>query len=580
MHVLRRAAAVIVVACIGSLATVVVAPPANAVPVDGVYSGTVTRGGTSVPITVELSTKAPGRAAVTALIDVAPGAKILCWGEHDLAGSYFLTSTAGGIPSAFAQTSSTIVFTGPAVVDIWLVPFTAVGTVSADRSTFSGTVTMTLPAGCGTVAFTFSARSDIPYTIRTGHDGTSVGGIDLTHMIDREPPGTETPWERCIFLFATPPPGTAAPTSAAWRITPGTTIGLSVPAGVHLKSGWSGGDPGAPGSAPNPLRTQVCITNLTPPDTTFMVTIDPAPISGAVAGRVLLWVGTDVNYAGRAQGDVHYTTFDETHYDFQGVGEYVDAVAGDGKDFNVQSRSEPVPGAGVTVTTAIAARVNGDRIGLYLDGAGVPQWYLDGSPLSVPAKLPSGGEITNPSPEHWRVTWPDTGSARGGTTGTTMQASFARWAPRDHLNIDELVLGPGLGGGQVQGLLGVADGDPANDLTPSTGGSALSPDTDPALPPYAQPLYRDFARSWLVTSGGRWESAFDHLDPGHPDAASYDDEKFPAEWPGVVDDQARTVCTKAGVTAWPQFDFCTYDVAVTGAREIAGYYRDGWIPDE
>jgi hypothetical protein len=38
------------------------------------------------------------------------------------------------------------------------------------------------------------------------------------------------------------------------------------------------------------------------------------------------------------------------------------------------------------------------------------------------------------------------------------------------------------------------------------------------------------------------------------------------------------MCQKAGVTASPQLDFCTYDVEVTGAREIADYYRDGWFP--
>ena len=80
-----------------------------------------------------------------------------------------------------------------------------------------------------------------------------------------------------------------------------------------------------------------------------------------------------------------------------------------------------------------------------------------------------------------------------------MQVSLGHWTPKDHLNIDEVLLGPGLADGQVRGLLGVADRDPANDLTPSTGGSPVSPDIDPALPPYTQPLYRDFGQSWLVT---------------------------------------------------------------------------------
>ncbi len=160
-----------------------------------------------------------------------------------------------------------------------------------------------------------------------------------------------------------------------------------------------------------------------------------------------------------------------------------------------------------------------------------------------------------------------------------MQVSVARWTPKDHLNIDELVLGPGLQYGQVSGLLGSADRNPANDLTPSTGGPPVSAELDPSLPPYEQPLYRDFGRSWLLdTSGGQLQTQFDYLDPRHPDPASYEDEKFPAERPGVVDGEARAACQKAKVTAYPQLDFCTYDVEVTGASEIARYYRDAWFP--
>jgi hypothetical protein len=46
----------------------------------------------------------------------------------------------------------------------------------------------------------------------------------------------------------------------------------------------------------------------------------------------------------------------------------------------------------------------------------------------------------------------------------------------------------------------------------------------------------------------------------------------------VVDRKARSVCRQAGVTQQPQLDFCTYDIGVTGAREIARYYVDGWLP--
>jgi hypothetical protein len=38
------------------------------------------------------------------------------------------------------------------------------------------------------------------------------------------------------------------------------------------------------------------------------------------------------------------------------------------------------------------------------------------------------------------------------------------------------------------------------------------------------------------------------------------------------------VLLAAGVSASPQLDLCTYDVGVTGARDIAAYYRDAWHP--
>ena len=567
---------------VGSLATIVSAPPAGAVPVDGLYSGNITNtvGGSSAPVDVTLSTSGPNRDPVSASVAIGSGVTVACAGTQAVPAGTLSFSGTGGTPSSAPQGTAALDMKGSVTTSGLTIDIQINATVNRDRSRLTGTATLDLPGGfplfCSDAVLSFDIFSNAQYAIRTGHDGGSdVNGVDITHMIDREPNGTPTPWERCMYLWATPPAGTTV-TNATWSVEPGA------PAGAHILAGWSGGAPSSDpdDGTPYPLRTKVCITDATPVDTTF--TVDIAPNGGGVDGRVVLWVGDNVIYAGRAQGDVHNTTFDEMHYDFQGVGEYVDAVAvaSGGKDFAVQSRLETVPSAPVTVTTAVAAQVNGDRIALYLDASGVPEWYLGGKPLSVPATLPSGGEITSPSPDHWRVTWPKTTTALGATTGTTMQVSFARWTPKDHLNIDELVLGPGLRyGGQVQGLLGIADRDPANDLTPSTGGNPVSPDIDPALPPYTQPLYRDFGRSWLVTtSGGPQDTLFDYLDPSHPDPASYENETFPAERPGVVDRRARTVCQKAGVTAWPQLDFCTYDVEVTGAREIAAYYRDGWFP--
>jgi hypothetical protein len=382
-----------------------------------------------------------------------------------------------------------------------------------------------------------------------------------------------------MFLDAVVTNGaTATPATglATWEVISGTSPG------ARIKPGWEHGDP----NGTNARTTQICITDQTTADSLIVVTFRP---NGTFTeGRVVLWFNEFVPYVGRGQGDVHNLTFDELRYDFQGVGEYVDAVAlspaaNGGKDFAVQSRLEAVPAAPVTVTTAVAALVNGDRVTISLDASGRVGVRVNGRAVRrFPASLPNGGTLTNPTADHWRIDWADNGTAPGATTDTTLQVSLGRWAPKDHLNIDELQLGYSLGqGGGVAGLLGSPDGDGTNDLTPSWGGSPVSPDIDPAKPAYEQPLYAELGRSWLVTpplSGSPLDSMFDYTDPNHPDPGSYYDEKHPAGPADVVDDGARAACLKAGVTAHPQLDFCSYDVGVTGARDITTYYVDGWQP--
>ena len=587
---------------LGSLATVVAAPtPAGAVPVDAVFTGTVSNSanGTSAPITLRVSSRGTDRSivdiAATLGTNTNPSAQLTVncgafGGIRVPALSQTLAGGSGGVPSASPVSSpkisamGTMTWASVPVLGNINVDITIDATLTPDRGAMTGaTADLKMPFNCFPdlgVRLNITAMSDDPYAIRTRHDGTTFGGIDLTHMIDREPNGTPVPWERmpCMFLDAVVTnPATATPANglATWGVVSGSAPG------AQIKAGWSNGDPTG-----DVRTTQLCITDQTPADSLIVVTFRP---NGTFTeGRVVIWVNESVAYVGRGQGDVHNTTFDEVRYDFQGVGEYVDAmaVAGGGsaaKDFTVQSRLEAVPSAPVTVTTAVAAQVNGDRVTASLDASGAVEWLVDGRPVGgFPTKLPGGGTLTNPKADHWRITWADNGTGPGTTTDTTMQVSLARWTPKDHLNIDELRLGYGLShGAGVGGLFGSPDRDGTNDLTPSWGGPPVSPVLDPNRPAYDQPLYTELGRSWLVTkpgSGDPQASLFDYLDPNHPDPASYVDEKYPAERPGVVDRRARQVCIKAGVTAHPQLDFCTYDVEVTGAREIAAYYADGWHP--
>ncbi|HEV7762961.1 MAG TPA: hypothetical protein VGO78_28315, partial [Acidimicrobiales bacterium] len=313
-------------------------------------------------------------APASVTIDPGTTVSVDCAGKQDVpVGAIAFTGT-GGSPSAAAPGPASLTLSGSVAATI-TIPVDISATVSADRSTITGTATLHLPNGfplfCTDATLGFTASADRPYAIRTGHDGTTdpLTGFDLTHMIDKQPAGTTTPWDRCTYLWAVLPAGEPVPGSATWAVDPGNATG------AHILNGWTSGAPASDpdDGTPYPLRTKVCITDATPVDSTFGVTIT-TPGRG-LAGRVRLWVGNFVNYPGRAQGDVHNTTFDEMHYDFQGVGEYVDAVAGGGRDFAVQSRLETVPNAPVTVTTA-----------------------------------------------------------------TSMQVSLARWTPKDHLNIDELVL--------------------------------------------------------------------------------------------------------------------------------------------
>jgi hypothetical protein len=586
---------------LASLATVVASPtPAGAVPVDAVFTGTVTNtaNGTSAPVTLIVSSRGPNRSIVdiAATLRLNPNASqqltVSCGafgGVKVPAINQTLSGGSGGVPSASPVSTPTISASGTMtwamvpVVGNLNVGITVTASLTADRGAMiGGTVRLGMPGTCFPdlgVTLSLTAMSDAPYAIRTRHDGTTLGGIDLTHMIDREPASASVPWERnpCMFLDAvvTDPAAIPATGLATWEVLAGG------PPGAHIKPGWSHGDPTG-----DVRTTQLCITDQTPADSLIMVTFRP---NGTFTeGQVTIWVNDNVAYVGRGQGDVHNTTFDEVRYDFQGVGEYVDAMADAGsgstpKDFMVQSRLEAVPSAPVTVTTAVAALVNGDRVTVSLDASGAVGWRVNGRPVRrFPARLPGGGTLASPTPDHWRITWADNGTGPGTTTDTTMQVSLARWTPKDHLNIDELRLGYGLGhGGEVAGMFGSPDRDGTNDLTPSWGGPPVSPVLDPNRPAYEQPLYTELGRSWLVTGAGSGDpqaSMFDYLDPAHPDPGSYVDEKYPVERPGVVDREAREACVKAGVTAHPQLDFCTYDVEVTGARDIAAYYADGWLP--
>ncbi|ARI82599.1 VWA domain-containing protein [Microcystis aeruginosa] len=87
---------------------------------------------------------------------------------------------------------------------------------------------------------------------------------------------------------------------------------------------------------------------------------------------------------GGSNGDPHLTTFDGINYDFQSVGEFT-LVKSTTDDFEIQTRQQPWNGStSVSVNSAIAIKLGGQRIGFYLN---------DPNPLKIngiAANLPDG----------------------------------------------------------------------------------------------------------------------------------------------------------------------------------------------
>ncbi len=249
-------------------------------------------------------------------------------------------------------------------------------------------------------------------------------------------------------------------------------------------------------------------------------------------------------------GDTHVLTADRTHFDFQAAGEFIVATSPD-HALQVQARQEAVLGGTlITFNTAVAANVDGDRVGVYADE---PSFLMvDGKPVTaadLAEQLPHGGSLER----HGglvTVTWPD---------GSRLTVS------RDANTLDYWLVPSPAVAPTLRGLLGNADGNPANDLT-SRDGTVLSL-TDPD---FHTKLYSQFGNSWRITQG---ESLFDYW-PGESTATFTKLDIPSAEVTvGTLDPAARTmaqaVCSAVGVRTEPLLDDCLIDVAMTGDPSFA-----------
>jgi hypothetical protein len=249
-------------------------------------------------------------------------------------------------------------------------------------------------------------------------------------------------------------------------------------------------------------------------------------------------------------------TFDRRYYDFQAVGEFVDARSASG-DLEIQTRQQPFADSmRVSVNTAVGLRVGSDRLSLTMEGGDIAVVLNDRTERweRGTRTLPGGGKAARrPSPitfgqDGYTIRWPDGSRAWIDVVGRWALRLFVALAPER--------------AGTVTGLLGNFDADPGNDL--------VRRDGQPLGEPTFDHVYPGFADSWRIHAG---ESLFTYA-PGQ-DTASFTDRRFPERAQTVADlpadrrDRARSVCVRAGVTDPAQLDACVLDVGVTGEPAFA-----------
>ena len=249
-------------------------------------------------------------------------------------------------------------------------------------------------------------------------------------------------------------------------------------------------------------------------------------------------------------GEPHATMPSGFHFDFQAVGEFLVARSPDGK-YIIQARQQPfLEGAAVTINTALAANVNGDRIGVYINE---PSFLLlNNSPLNeleVSKQLPHGGFLER----HGGIVlirWP----GDGGILSITRVADSLNYSFQPGSN-------PAL---NFTGLLGNANGAP--DKIAARDGSLLSYSD----PEFVHKLYKQVGNSWRIKQS---ESLF-HYWPGES-TVKFTDLNFPPKYISVASlasterANAESICRAVGVRDKLLLDDCVFDVAITGMPAFA-----------
>ena len=254
--------------------------------------------------------------------------------------------------------------------------------------------------------------------------------------------------------------------------------------------------------------------------------------------------------SGGASGDPHMTTIDGLRYDLQSEGEFHLAESSR-YGLDVQARLTPV--RTWSALDAVAMSVGTHKIELRRNGTVL----LDGSSTTIASNetIALGHDAfifrsDDSEPLEYFVVWP-------GASDRPVLA-FQPIAASALVGL-HYPAGPS----DLTGLLGNADGNPANDLK-------LSDGTPLGASPSQATIHGSYANSWRITDS---ESLFTY-DAGKS-TASYTDLSFPPSIFTINDvepsarDLSITACEQQGVLPGPQFDDCVLDVAQTQNNQFA-----------
>ncbi|MDO8412386.1 MAG: S8 family serine peptidase [Gallionellaceae bacterium] len=278
-------------------------------------------------------------------------------------------------------------------------------------------------------------------------------------------------------------------------------------------------------------------------------------------------------------GDPHITTVDGVHYDFQAAGEFVVLRGNNGME--IQARQTPVSSAaplansytgltvGVSINTAVAARVGNHRVTLQPDINGSPaaaglKLRIDGVQTTLPASgisFASGGRIVPITNGAMQVDFPD---------GTTMVVTPGWWSSHSvwylNINVYHTTAREGIMGALAKGswLPALADGSSLGAKPVATHDRYVA-------------LYEKFADSWRVN---KKTSLFDYARGTSTKTFTF--AQWPLEKPPYVIAQggkaAKPLQRKAAqqlcrtVEGKNNKADCIFDVMVTGHAGFAKTY--------